>query len=236
MIVVIRSLIFQLGMLLFTVPFTFLATSTIFFTPVNRNKFISLWAKAMLLWLKFTCNLSFTVLGTENIPRSPCIIFSKHQSAWETLALQKIFPPQVWVLKRELLWLPFFGWGLAMTSPIAINRRAGRRSLDQILSQGIDRIKKGFFVVIFPEGTRSKPLESGKYHIGGAWLATQSKLDVIPVAHNAGFYWSKNSFIKEPGVIKVIIGKPIKSEGLKADQLIGVAKKWIEETMLKINV
>ena len=85
-----------------------------------------------------------------------------------------------------------------MTSPIAINRRAGRRSLDQILSQGIDRIKKGFFVVIFPEGTRSKPLESGKYHIGGAWLATQSKLDVIPVAHNAGFYWSKNSFIKKP--------------------------------------
>lgn len=236
MIIVIRSLIFYVGMWSFTVPFTFVALCTFFLSPINRNKFISLWAKFMLKWLQVTCNLTFTVSGIENIPSSPCIIFSKHQSAWETLALQKIFPPQVWVLKRELLWLPFFGWGLAMTSPIAIDRGAGRKSLDQILTQGIDRIKKGFFVVIFPEGTRSKPLESGKYHIGGAWLATQSRLDVIPVAHNAGFYWPKNSFIKKPGEIKVIIGKSIKSKDLKSDQLNGLAKNWIEETMLKINV
>ena len=227
--VIVRSLIFQIGMWLFTIPFTLFAISSFFLPPINRNKFISIWARSMLGWLKITCNLTFKVSGTSNIPNKPCIIFSKHQSAWETLALQLIFPPQVWVLKRELLWLPFFGWGLAMTSPIAINRSAGRKALDQIL-------KKGFFVVIFPEGTRTRPMEKRKYHIGGAWLATQSKLDVIPVAHNAGFYWPKNSFIKKPGQIKITIGEPIKSDGLKAEELNSKAKDWIERAMIKLNV
>ena len=236
MITIIRSLVFQIGMFIFTVPFTFFALCSIFLSPINRNKFISIWARSMLGWLKITCNLSFKVSGAKNIPKKPCVIFSKHQSAWETLALQMIFPPQVWVLKRELLWLPFFGWGLAMTSPIAIDRGAGRKALDQILKQGLDRIKKGFFVVIFPEGTRTRPMEKRKYHIGGAWLATQSKLDVIPVAHNAGFYWPKNSFIKKPGQIKITIGSPIKSHGLKAEELNSKAQDWIERAMLKLNV
>jgi 1-acyl-sn-glycerol-3-phosphate acyltransferase len=144
MITIIRSLVFQIGMFIFTVPFTFFALCSIFLSPINRNKFISIWARSMLGWLKITCNLSFKVSGAENIPKKPCVVFSKHQSAWETLALQIIFPPQVWVLKRELLWLPFFGWGLAMTSPIAIDRGAGRKALDQILKQGLDRIKKVF--------------------------------------------------------------------------------------------
>jgi len=233
---IFRSILFLVGMWIFTIPFTLLSLLTFPAPPIYRYKFFSLWAKSMLIWLKYSCNISFKVKGVENIPKSPFIILSKHQFAWETLAFQKIFPPQVWVMKRELLFVPFFGWGLAMTSPIAIDRGAGRKALDQILKQGLDRIKKGFFVVIFPEGTRTRPMEKKKYHIGGAWLATQSKLDVIPVAHNAGFYWPKNSFIKKPGQIKITIGSPIKSNGLKAEELNSKAQDWIERAMLKLNV
>jgi len=194
---VFRSILFLVGIWIFTIPFTLLSLLTFPAPPIYRYKFISLWAKSMLIWLKYSCNISFKVKGVENIPKSPFIILSKHQSAWETLAFQKIFPPQVWVLKRELLWIPFFGWGLAMTSPIAINRSAGRKALEQMKIQGIDRVKKGFNIVIFPEGTRMKPGETGKYHIGGAWLAHQLKLDIIPVAHNAGNYWKKKFLFKK---------------------------------------
>ena len=234
--IIIRSLFFQIGMWIFTIPFTLLATLTFPFSPINRYKFISLWAKIILSWLKLTCNIKFKIKGTSNIPNEPFMILSKHQSAWETLAFQIIFPPQVWVLKRELLWLPFFGWGLAMTSPIAINRKSGRKALDQMLKQGLDRIKKGFCIVIFPEGTRIKPKKIGRYHIGGAWLATQAKLKVIPVAHNAGSFWPKNSFIKKPGIISVSIGPEINTAKLSPEEVNKRTKKWIESEMIKLNV
>lgn len=232
----LRSFIFQLGMWLFTIPFTLLCLFLFPFSPITRYKVISLWAKSMLHWLKITCNLSYEAIGLENIPNKPFMILSKHQSAWETLVFQKIFPPQVWVLKRELLWIPFFGWGLAMTSPIAINRKAGKKSLEQMLKQGLDRIKKGFCIVVFPEGTRIKPKQIGKYHIGGAWLANKSKLDIIPVAHNAGFFWPKNSFIKKPGEISVSIGPVINTANISPEEANTLAKNWIESEMLNINV
>jgi 1-acyl-sn-glycerol-3-phosphate acyltransferase len=235
MTLIIRSLIFQLGMWMFTIPFTISLLLCIPFTPLRRYQYISLWAKTMLFWLKITCNISFKVNGVENIPKHPSLILSKHQSAWETLAFQKIFPPQVWVLKRELLWVPFFGWGLAMSSPIAINRKAGKKSLEQMLSQGLDRLKKGFCIVIFPEGTRIKPGEPSKYHIGGAWLAVKSNTEIVPVAHNAGMFWPKNSFIKSPGTINVSIGKPIPSKGKTAERLNEDVKSWIENEMETFN-
>ncbi|MDP2247099.1 MAG: lysophospholipid acyltransferase family protein, partial [Nitrosomonadales bacterium] len=188
-------------------------------------------ARSMLWWLRVTCGVRYQIVGRENIPQTPSIILSKHQSAWETLAFQQIFPPQVWVLKRELLWVPFFGWGLAMTSPIAINRSAGREALKQMVAQGKDRMKKGFWVVIFPEGTRMAPGTKGKYHIGGAWLATHTSATVVPVAHNAGEFWPKNSFIKKPGTITVSIGKPIQSAGLKPDELNQQVEARIEQEM-----
>ena len=231
-----RSIIFQVGLMVFTIPFTIFAIMTFPFTAILRYKIITLWAKSILFWLKFTCNLSFEVKGTSNIPKNSFMILSKHQSAWETLAFQEIFPPQVWVLKRELLWIPFFGWGLAMTSPIAINRSDGRKSLEHMLKQGLDRVKKGFCITIFPEGTRIKPKKIGRYHIGGAWLATQANLNIIPVAHNAGFYWPKNSFIKKPGVIKVSIGPEIITKNLSAATVNRKTKEWIENEMLKLNV
>jgi len=135
------------------------------------------------------------------------------------------------VLKRELLWIPIFGWGLAMSSPIAIDRSAGREALKKLVANGEARLKKGLWVVIFPEGTRKAPGERGKYQIGGAWLATHTKTQVVPVAHNAGRYWAKNSFIKKPGVIRVHIGQPIQTVGLKADAVNNQAEAWIESEM-----
>ena len=234
--ILIRSFIFQIGMWIFTIPFTMLAILTFPLSAITRYKFISLWAKAILFWLKISCNVSFKVNGLENIPKEAFMILSKHQSAWETLAFQKVFPPQVWVLKKELLWIPFFGWGLAMTSPIAINRKAGKKALEQMLKQGIDRINRGFCIVVFPEGTRIKPKEVGRYHIGGAWLATKAKINIVPVAHNAGYFWPKNSFIKKPGEITISIGSAIDTKGITPEKANKIAKDWIESEMLKIDV
>jgi 1-acyl-sn-glycerol-3-phosphate acyltransferase len=158
----------------------------------------------------------------------------KHQSAWETLALQVIFPPQVWVLKRELLWLPFFGWGLAMTSPIAINRSDGKGAMKQLLKQGKDRLKQGFCVVIFPEGTRVPYGQRGKYKVGGALLAVSSGVPVVPVAHNAGRLWGRNAFSKHPGVVTMSIGQPIPTQGRKADEINAEVEAWIENEIQHI--
>ncbi len=228
----LRSLLFFLGQLIVTPIFTVIALLSFPFPPITRYKLISGWALSMLWWLKVTCNITYNIVGSENIPKTPSIILAKHQSAWETLAFQAIFPPQVWVMKKSLLWIPFFGWGLAMTSPIAINRAAGREALKQLVEQGKDRLKKGFWVVVFPEGTRISVGERGKYHIGGAWLANHTKSTVVAVAHNAGRFWPKNSFIKQPGVITVVIAPPIDASQLKTDALNSQVETWIENQML----
>jgi 1-acyl-sn-glycerol-3-phosphate acyltransferase len=181
------------------------------------------------------CGIEYRVLGAEHIPKKPSIVLSKHQSAWETLAFQKIFPPQVWVLKKELLRIPFFGWGLAMTSPIAIDRSSGKAALEQVVEQGRDRLRQGFWVVIFPEGTRIAPGKKGKYRIGGAWLATHVNVPVVPVAHNAGEFWGRNSFIKRPGTITVSIGAPIDPTGMEPGDLNVLVEAWIEAEVKRIS-
>ena len=233
--IVIRSFIFNLGLWLFTIPFTLIGLLTFPLPPQKRYQFLSRWAHCMLWWLKVSCVLSFEVKGRENIPNTPSLILCKHQSAWETLALQLIFPPQVWVMKRTLLMIPFFGWALALTSPIAINRSSGREALKQLVTQGKDRLAKKFWVVIFPEGTRTAPGTRGKYHIGGAWLATHTQTQVVPVAHNAGEFWQKNSMLKRPGMIQVSIGRPIPSAGLKPEALNQQVEDWIEAEMQALS-
>ena len=231
----LRSLLFFIGQTVTAPIFTLVALLAMPLNPILRNDLISGWARSMLWWLKVTCNIRHEITGLENITNSPTIVLSKHQSAWETLAFQAIFPTQVYVLKRELLWIPIFGWGLAMSSPIAIDRSAGREALKKLVANGQARLNRGFWVVIFPEGTRIAPGERSKYHIGGAWLATHTKTQVLPVAHNAGEYWAKNTFIKKPGVIKMHIGKPIQTVGLKADALNHQVENWIEAEMLTLN-
>jgi len=231
---VIRSLIFLLLQLLLTPVFSTLAIFTFPFSPLTRYRLISSYARTMLWLLRVVCGIRHQVSGMENIPSAPCVVLCKHQSAWETLALQVIFPPQAWVLKRELLWLPFFGWGLAMTSPIAINRSDGKGAVKQLLKQGKERLAQGLFVVIFPEGTRIPFGERGKYKIGGALLATSASVPVVPVAHNAGRLWGRNSFIKHPGLVTMSIGAPIVTQGLKADEINARTEAWIENEIQQL--
>lgn len=230
----IRSSLFFIGQLITAPLFTLIALLAWPVNPILRNQLISGWARSMIWWLRVTCNVRHEISGMENIPDMPCIILAKHQSTWETFAFQAIFPTQVYVLKRELLWIPIFGWGLAMTSPIAINRTSGREALKQLVSKGQARLAQGLWVVIFPEGTRMRPHQQGKYHIGGAWLACQTKTPVLPVAHNAGHCWPKG-FIKQAGVIKLHIGPAIATADLKADALNLKVEQWIEAQMQVIN-
>lgn len=208
-----------LGVLLWPLPFKW------------RYKVVSQWAKINIWLLAKICDVHLEVEGREHISDEPCIIISKHQSAWETLALQAVFPPQVWVLKRELLWLPFFGWGLASLNPIAIDRKAGRKALSQVIEQGLDRLSSGIWVVIFPEGTRVATGYMGKFGIGGSRLAVDTGYPVIPVAHNAGKLWPKRGFLKHPGVIKMVIGAKVSTHNVTATELNQQLFNWMEEQM-----
>lgn len=230
----IRSLIFLLLQIVITPLYALIAIFTFPLAPLTRYRIISGWALIMLWLLRVICGIRMEVRGAENIPRQPCVLLCKHQSAWETIALQKVFPPQVWVLKRELLWLPFFGWGLAMTSPIAITRSKAGDAMRQLLRQGKQRLAQGFCVVIFPEGTRIPYGQRGKYKVGGAMLAASSGAPAVPVAHNAGRLWGRNSFLKQPGVITMSIGAPIDSAGLKADEINRRAEEWIEAEVARL--
>lgn len=230
----LRSLLFFLGMLIITPIFAMLVILMFPFTNIARCRMASYWAHCALFWLKLTCNLGFEVRGRENIPNHPSIILCKHQSAWETIALQVIFPPQIWVMKRELLYIPFLGWAWMALSAIPIDRSAGREALKKLVAHGKDRLAKGLWVVIFPEGTRIAPGARAKYHIGGAWLATHTQTTVVPVAHNAGLFWRKNAFIKTPGTITLSIGKPIETADLKTDALNQQVEDWIEAEQLKL--
>ena len=224
----IRSLIFLLLQIVITAVFSAFVLLTFPLGRLTRYRIISQWARMMLPILRVICGIRHEVRGIENLPKQPCIVMCKHQSAWETLALQVVFPPQVWVLKRELLWIPLFGWALALTSPIAIKRSDGKGAIKQLLEQGKQRLAQGFCVVVFPEGTRVPYGQRGKYKIGGALLAASTGVPVIPVAHNAGRLWGRNAFSKHPGLITMSIGAPIETRGLKADEINQRVETWIE--------
>jgi 1-acyl-sn-glycerol-3-phosphate acyltransferase len=229
--ILLRSVLFLAALLVLTPPYSLLAIATFPLPARWRYHVISQWTRIALWLLRQLCGIRYQVRGRENIPTTPSIVLAKHQSAWETLAFQEIFPPQVWVLKRSLLALPFFGWGLAMLSPIAIDRSAGREALKQVTEQGRDRLQRGFWIVIFPEGTRVAPGHTGRYGIGGAWLATHTQTPVVPVAHNAGEFWGRNAFRKYPGTITVSIGAPIDPAGMKPGELNEKVQTWIEAEM-----
>ena len=223
-----RSALFWLALILLTPPYALLAIASAPLPRIARYRVISGWSWIMLRCLRILCGVRWKVEGREHLPRRPAVILSKHQSAWETLAYQEIFPPQVHVLKRELLWIPFFGWGLALMSPIAINRGRGMAALRQIARRGTERLEQGFWVVVFPEGTRVKPGGHRKYQLGGAWLAAHAGAPVVPVAHNAGRVWPRNSFLKFPGKVTVRIGPPIASAGRGPEEINAMAERWIE--------
>ena len=235
MIAILRSSLFALFQLV-TTPFFAIVGLLLFPLPLTaRYRFISTWSRLMLAGAESILGIRYRVLGAENLPPPPFIVLAKHQSAWETLAFQVIFPPQVWVVKRELLWIPFFGWGLAMLAPIAIDRASGPRALKQLLEQGRERLARRFCIVIFPEGTRVAPGSRGKYQVGGAWLAVKTATPVLPVAHNAGELWRRRAFVKRPGVVTVSIGAPINTRQITPDELIRRVEDWIEREMQRIT-
>lgn len=235
MLSLLRSLVFLLVQIVFTAGFAVAALPAVFLAPIPRYRFIGIWARVILFLARHILGIRHRVIGLEHLPASgPAIVMSKHQSAWETIAFQLIFPPLSFVLKKELLKIPFFGWGLAMISPIAIDREAGREALKDIESQGADRLAKGFWVLIFPEGTRVRHGDKGKYNIGGAWLAAKSGVPVIPVAHDAGRLWPKNAFLKRPGEITVVVGPAIETAGKKPAVINSEVEAWIEAEMRKL--
>lgn len=229
-----RSFLFLLLKAVLTVPFSLLILLAAPLPALPRYRFITLWGRVVIWLARWILGIRYRVVGLENLPSEPAVVLAKHQSAWETIAFQQIFPPLSFVLKKSLLRIPFFGWGLALFSPIAIDRGAGREALKQLEIQGRARLDAGFWVLVFPEGTRVAVGEKGDYQIGGAWLAAKNGAPVVPVAHNAGRCWPKNAFIKHPGEITVVIGPAIQTRGRKPAQVLMDTEAWIEDTMRKL--
>ena len=192
------------------------------------------WARILFWVLKRLCGLDFTVEGRERIPPGNHILMSNHTSAWETVAPFLIFPPQVWVLKRELLWIPFVGWGLKLLRPIAINRGLGHRAVNQVIEQGKSRLGDGLWIIIFPEGTRVVAGDARKFGASGAMLAIASGKSVVPLSHNAGTFWPRRGFLKKPGTIRVIIGDAIEPAGKSPRELNEEVKQAIEAGLARI--
>jgi 1-acyl-sn-glycerol-3-phosphate acyltransferase len=193
------------------------------------------WARWVLRWTEIACGIRYAVEGRENIPAGPAVIMAKHQSAWETLFLEATFPYQCWIIKRELVWLPFVGWGLVAVRSIAIDRKSGQAAREQIVQQGARRIAEGLWVTIFPEGTRVPVGKRGRYGIGGATLATRTGTPILPIAHNAGEFWGRYAFRKHAGTVRVVIGPVIETAGRDPLEVTREVEAWIEGQMQRLN-
>ena len=222
----LRSLLYFVGSIISVITITLCGLFFVFSPYSTRQKFLSQWAIFCIWWLKITLNITTTIIGQENVNKSPCVIISNHQSTWETLAFQTIFPAHTWVLKKELLWLPVFGWSLALLKPIIINRGDKLNAIKKVILQGSDRLKKGISVVVFPEGTRQPYNQLGEYQNGGAAIAKKSGYDIIPVYHNAGKIWPKGGFIKKSGVITIVIGETISSSNMTSSGITEEIRNW----------
>jgi len=232
----LRALTFYMGYVLLVIFFS--VTGVLFFSflpyPIRSN-YIFRWNRYTVAWAKLVCGLRFEVIGEENLPKNQAFVaLAKHQSQWETFFLQYYLAPARLVLKKELLSIPVFGWGLKLTDPIAIDRSDPRKALKQIQKQGVESIEGNVSVLIFPEGTRIKPGKVGKYARGGANIAIESGAPIVPVALNAGLFWPSDKFLKYPGTITVVIGKPITSVDKNSRELTAEAQEWIEGEMEKL--
>ena len=198
--------------------------------------FARAWARLNLGLAKWLCGLDYAVTGAERIPREGAhVTMWKHTSTWETMAQMVVFPPQAWVLKREILWIPLVGWASWLLECIAIDRGAGHRAVNQVLDLGRERLAAGIWVLIFPEGTRMAPGETRKYGMSGALLASQAGVKLVPVAHDAGDYWPRRGLVKKPGTIRVVIGPPVEAAGRDPRTLNAEVQAWIEGTMRELR-
>ena len=231
----VRSVLFLVGAVLVTAVFGILVPLAGLFGFRPGAWFAQAYGRVMLRWSVISLGIRYEVRGAENVPGYPVVLMAKHQSAWETIFMDAYFPPACWIVKRELLWLPFVGWGLMAIRCIAIDRSSGHIARDQIVEQGAERLKRGIWVAIFPEGTRVAPGQRGRYGIGGALLATRTGTPILPMAHNAGEVWPRYAFRKKPGVVTVVIGKPIQTAGRDVVSVNQEVEAWIEGRMREIS-
>jgi 1-acyl-sn-glycerol-3-phosphate acyltransferase len=193
------------------------------------------WAHTQLWAVRVLCGLDYTVEGLEHIPPGHHISYWRHSSAWETIAQAILFPPQAWVLKREILWIPLVGWATLLLKPIAIDRKARAAAVNQVVTQGRSRLAEGIWVLIFPEGTRVGVGERRRYGLSGALLATQTGAKIIPVAHNAGRFWARRGLLKLPGTVRVVIGPPINTLGRDPREVSDEARDWIDGKVAELG-
>lgn len=239
-IIFFRSFLF----LLFYVCYTFLFGSICLFvclltlpwmTFETRFHLITSWVTVVMKALEFFCSIKVEVKGLENIPQKPCVIMANHQSTWETLYSYKVFRPQTTVLKRELLWIPIFGWALLLLQPIAINRNKKQLALKTIMKKAPEAINKGSWYMVYPEGTRVKPGDKQDYASGSSLIACRNGFKVLPVAHNAGYCWPARRFLKYPGTITLSIGPTISCDNKKAKDVTQHVESWIRAEQEKLG-
>ncbi len=228
-----------------SVFFLYIIVSVLFFSciilmliPVSyaaRNKVSQLWSASISAALKICCGIEYEIEGLENIPPNQAmVVLSNHQSAWETVVLKHLLPTNTSIFKKSLLWIPFGGWCLATLKPIAIDRSSPTVALKKLLLQGKAVLDSGLWVIVFPEGTRTAIGVTNKFKAGGALLAVKASYPVLPIAHNAGRVWPRNSFLKYSGVIKLKIGTPIVTINKSAKEVNVEAETWIRKTLEKL--
>jgi 1-acyl-sn-glycerol-3-phosphate acyltransferase len=229
------SLVFTAFLFVWTFVYAIFFVTACLFLPFPKRFILArVWGSVILWVLKWTCRLDYRVEGAGNLPPGSHVALWKHSSSWETIAMAVVFPRQVWVLKRELLWIPVVGWGIRQLHAIAIDRKSGHSAVRQVVEQGKQRLAEGDWVMIFPEGTRTPAGQFRKYGVSGALLASESGCLIVPVAHDAGTYWARRGLLKKAGTVRVVIGPPIVAANRDPREINQEARAWIESTMRQL--
>ncbi|MBL4580422.1 MAG: 1-acyl-sn-glycerol-3-phosphate acyltransferase [Gammaproteobacteria bacterium] len=236
LVLIVRSFVFYAGYFLVTV---FLSLFFILLFPIlpakGRYIFASSWCGFVITWLQLCCGVRYVIHGLENIPKTPVVILANHQSTWETILIYKLVFPVSPILKKELTQIPIWGWSLRLLKPIAIDRKKPREAVRSLLVQGVDRIKSGNSIIVFPEGSRSKSGTVKRFSRGGAKLAIAANTNIIPIAHNAGYCWPAHEFIKRPGIITVVIGEKMEPGKRDATELTASVEGWIRKKVDELS-
>ena len=230
----LRSLIYTVMLFLTTAFFAIVVIVFMWLPPARLYAVPRTWARLNLWLLKTLCGLDYRIEGAEHLPDVPFISMWKHSSTWETIAQMLLVPRASWLLKREILWVPVLGWAIARFKPIAIDRKAGGTAVNQVVTQGRERLSEGLGVIIYPEGTRVAPGETRKFGMSGALLASQSGAPLVPIAHDSGYYWRRRGLLKRPGTIRVVIGPPLDPRGLEPREITERAKEWVDSTVAEL--
>lgn len=235
-ILTLRTLLFYAGYAVFVSVFSLLSCTLGMLLPYKKRQTLATTGNFLILhWLNLACGIRVKVTGWENLPAAPFVVLSNHQSPWETYYLQRNLRPVSTILKKELLKIPVFGWGLASVKPIAIDRTNPRQAIKDVMEQGKDRLAGGSNVIVYPEGTRMDHGQYGNYARSGAALAVAAGVPVVPVAHNAGKCWPARRFLKFPGTIQVVVGTALETGNGDSKLLTARAQEWITAQQRKIQ-